>query len=135
MSLCLILVPVFFFRRSHLYGSKQSMCTLRLTVLPENDLTLRTTLFKVWASMYCSRPLSLILFLTHTFSHTHSWWRFVGCTSRARRCSIGLRSGDFGGHFSTVDSMSCSRNQFEINSSFVILCIILLEVAIRGCWP
>jgi len=39
-----------------------------------------------------------------------SWslWRFVGCTSRARssrsttsqRCSIGLRSGDCGGHFS-----------------------------------
>jgi len=39
-----------------------------------------------------------------------SWWRFVGCTSRARsshsttsqRCSIVLWSGDCGGHFSTV---------------------------------
>jgi len=50
-----------------------------------------------------------------------SWWRFVGCTSRAwssdsttsQRCSIGLRSGECGGHFSTVNSLSCSRNQFE----------------------
>jgi len=50
------------------------------------------------------------------------WWRFVGCTSRGRssrsttsqRCSIGLRSGDCGGHFSTVNSLSGSRNQFEI---------------------
>jgi len=55
----------------------------------------------------------------------------VGCTSRARiscsttsqRCSIGLRCGDCGGHFSTVNSLSCSGNQFKM---------ILLEVAIRG---
>jgi len=25
-----------------------------------------------------------------------------------------LRSGDCGGHFSTVNSLSCSRNQFEM---------------------
>jgi len=30
------------------------------------------------------------------------------------RCSIGLRSGDCGGHFSTLNSLSCSRNQFEM---------------------
>jgi len=47
------------------------------------------------------------------------WWRFVGCTSRARssrsttsqRCSIGFRSGDY---FSTGNSLSCSRNQLEM---------------------
>jgi len=31
-----------------------------------------------------------------------------------KRCSIGLRSGDCGGHFSTGNSLSCSRNQFEM---------------------
>ena len=44
--------------------------------------------------------------------------RFVGCASVMRiscstasqRCSIGLRSGDCGGHLSPVNSMSCSRN-------------------------
>jgi len=48
-----------------------------------------------------------------------SWWRFVGCTSSSttcQRCSIGLRSGDCGGHFSTVNSLSCSKNQFDMIS-------------------
>ncbi len=48
--------------------------------------------------------------------------RFVGFTSMMRisrsttsqRCSIGLRSGDCGGHFSKVNSLSCSRNQSEM---------------------
>ncbi len=30
------------------------------------------------------------------------------------RCSIGLRSGDCGGHLSKVNSLSCSRNQSEM---------------------
>ncbi len=53
---------------------------------------------------------------------SHSCCRFVGCTSMMRisrsttsqRCSIGLRSGDCGGHLSKVNSMSCSRNQSEM---------------------
>ncbi len=48
--------------------------------------------------------------------------RFVVCTSMMRisrsttsqRCSIGLRSGDCGGHLSKVNSLSCSRNQSEM---------------------
>ncbi len=48
--------------------------------------------------------------------------RFVGCTSMmwisrsttSQRCSIGLRSGDCGGHLSKVNSLSCSRNQSEM---------------------
>ncbi len=48
--------------------------------------------------------------------------RFVGCTSMMwisrsttfQRCSIGLRSGDCGGHLSKVNSLSCSRNQSEM---------------------
>ncbi len=48
--------------------------------------------------------------------------RFVGCTSMMRishsttsqRCSIGLRSGKFGGQLSKVNSLSCSRNQSEM---------------------
>jgi len=51
-----------------------------------------------------------------------SWWRFVGWISGAQssrsttsqRCSIGLRFGECGGHFSTVNSLSWSTNQFEM---------------------
>ncbi len=53
---------------------------------------------------------------------SRSCCRFVGCTSMMRisrsttsqRCSIGLRSGDCGGHLSKVNSLSCSRNQSEM---------------------
>ncbi len=52
---------------------------------------------------------------------SRSCCRFVGYTSMMRisrsttsqRCSIGLRSGDCGGHWSKVNSLSCSRNQSE----------------------
>lgn len=45
--------------------------------------------------------------------------RFVGCTSmmcisrssKSYRCSIGMRCGDDGGHWSTENSWSCSRTQ------------------------
>ncbi len=53
---------------------------------------------------------------------SHSCCRFVGCTSMmwisrsttSQRCSIGLRSGDYGGHLSKVNSLLCSRNQSEM---------------------
>ncbi len=53
---------------------------------------------------------------------SRSCCRFVCCTSMMRisrsttsqRCSIGLRSGDCGGHLSKVNSLSCSRNQSEM---------------------
>ncbi len=53
---------------------------------------------------------------------SHSCCRFVGCTtmmwisrsSTSHMCSIGLRSGDCGGHLSKVNSLSCSRNQSEM---------------------
>ncbi len=65
-----------------------------------------------------------------------SW--FVGCTSMMRishsttsqRCSIGMRSGDCGGHLSKMNSLSCSRNKSEMIWA-LWRCIILLEVAIR----
>ncbi len=34
--------------------------------------------------------------------------------TKSQRCSIGLRSGDCGGHLSKVNSLSCSRNQSEM---------------------
>ncbi len=53
---------------------------------------------------------------------SRSCCRFVGCTSMmwisrsttSQSCSIGLRSGDCGGHLSKVNSLSCSRNQSEM---------------------
>jgi len=56
--------------------------------------------------------------------------RFFGCTSMMQiscsttfqRCCIGFRSGDCGGHWSTVNSMSCSRNQSEIISALDMAC-------------
>jgi len=84
----------------------------------------------------CLTPFRLICGIDSTRCWKHSlemlahidriascnWLRFVGCSSRAwssrsttsQRCSIGWRSGDCGGHFSTVNSLSCSRNQFEM---------------------
>ncbi len=69
---------------------------------------------------------------------SRSCCRFVGCTSMiwisrsttSQRCSIGLRSGDCGGHLSKVNSLSCSRNQSEMIWA-VTWCIILLEIIIQ----
>ncbi len=69
---------------------------------------------------------------------SRSCCRFVGWISMmwisrsttSQRCSIGLRSGDCGGHLSKVNSLSCSRNQSEMIWA-LWPCIILLEVAIR----
>ncbi|MBN3297538.1 MEGF9 protein, partial [Amia calva] len=41
-------------------------------------------------------------------------------STTSQRCSIGLRSGDCGGQFSTVNSLSCSRNQFEMIRPFPV---------------
>lgn len=38
----------------------------------------------------------------------------ISHSTTSKRCSIGLRSGDSGGHLSRVSSLSCSRKQFEI---------------------
>ncbi len=69
---------------------------------------------------------------------SHSCCRFVVCTSMmwisrsttSQRCSIGLRSGDCGGHLSKVNSLSCSRNQSEMIWA-LWRCIILLDKYIR----
>ncbi len=53
---------------------------------------------------------------------SRSCCKFIGCTSMmqisrsttSQMCSIGLRSGDCGGHLSKVNSLSCSRNQSEM---------------------
>uniref|UniRef100_A0A3B4BER2 V-SNARE coiled-coil homology domain-containing protein n=1 Tax=Periophthalmus magnuspinnatus TaxID=409849 RepID=A0A3B4BER2_9GOBI len=39
---------------------------------------------------------------------------FISRSTTSQRCSIGLRSGDCVGDCSTVKSLSCSRNQFEM---------------------
>ncbi len=65
---------------------------------------------------------------------SHSCCRFVVCTSMmwisrstaSQRCSIGLRSGDCGGHLSKVNSLSCSRNQSEM--------IWALWHGVLSCW-
>ncbi len=70
---------------------------------------------------------------------SHQCCRFVGCTSMmwisrsttSQRCSIGLRSGDCGGHLSKVNSMSWFTKPVWDDFSFVTWCIILLEVFIR----
>ncbi len=72
-------------------------------------------------STRCWKRSSEILVHIDTIA-SHSCSRFVGCTSMMRisrsttsqRCSIGLRSGDCGGHLSKVNSFSCSRNQSEM---------------------
>lgn len=51
--------------------------------------------------------------------------------SEYHKGSLWLESGDCGGHSSTVDSLSCSRNQIEM--SFVVWCVILQDVVTRTC--
>ncbi len=66
---------------------------------------------------HCSEILVHIIMIA-----SHSCCRFVVCTSMmwisrsttSQRYSIGLRSGDCGGHLSKVNSLSCSRNQSEM---------------------
>ncbi len=41
----------------------------------------------------------------------HMW---ISRSTTSQRCSIGLRSGDCGGHLSKLNSLSCSRNQSEM---------------------
>ncbi len=65
---------------------------------------------------------------------SRSCCRFVGCTSMmwisrsntSQRCSIGLISGECGGHLSKVNSLLCSRNQSEM--------IWALWHAALSCW-
>ncbi len=72
-------------------------------------------------STRCWKHFSEILVHIDTIA-SHSCCRFVGCTSMMRisryttsqRCSVGLRSGDCGGHLSKVNSLSCSWNQSEM---------------------
>ncbi len=67
---------------------------------------------------------------------SRSCCRFVGCTSMmqisrsttSQRCSIGLRSGDCGGHLSKVNIVMFKKPVWDY-LSFVTWCIILLEVA------
>ncbi len=58
---------------------------------------------------------------------SRSFCRFVSRSTTSQSCSIGLRSGDCGGHLSKVNSLSCSRNQSEMIWA-LWRCIILLEV-------
>lgn len=58
----------------------------------------------------------------------------INCTYMKRishfstsQCSNGLRSGDYGSHLSTVNSLSYSRNHFEAYLRSMTWCIILLE--------
>lgn len=39
---------------------------------------------------------------------------WLSCSNTSWRCTIGLRSGGSGGHLTTVNALSCWRNQFEI---------------------
>ncbi len=72
------------------------------------------------STKFCKHSLEILVHIDMIASR--SCCRFVGCTSMmwislsttSQRCSIGLRSGDCGGHLSKVNSLSCSRNQSEM---------------------
>ena len=52
------------------------------------------------------------------------------CSTTSQRCSVGFRSGDWEGHWRTLNSLSCSWNMIDY-FCFVTWCIIMLEVTIR----
>lgn len=75
--------------------------------------------------------------LIHIDMTPHSYCTFMGCkfmmriscSTTLQRCSIGLRSGDCGGHSNTVNSLSSSKNRHNLR--FVTWSVILLEATIR----
>ncbi len=94
---------------------------IRYTLLVLGWTPFRTLILHGIDSTRCCKHSSEILVHIDTIA-SHSCCRFVGCTSMmwisrsttSQRCSIGLRSGDCGGHLSKVNSLSCSRNQSEM---------------------
>ncbi len=95
---------------------------IRYTLLVGPTFAFRTALIlRGIDSTRCWKHSSMMLVNIDTIASC-SCCRFVGCTSimwisrstTSRRCSIGLRSGDCGGHLSKVNSLSCSRNQSEM---------------------
>lgn len=82
----------------------------------------RTEIIKI---QQCLRNIPLRFFSLFTWQQlltSHSWGRFLDCTSlmqisrstTSQRFSTGLRSGDCGHNGSRVNALSYSRNQFEI---------------------
>uniref|UniRef100_A0A6Q2XYC2 Dynactin subunit 1 n=1 Tax=Esox lucius TaxID=8010 RepID=A0A6Q2XYC2_ESOLU len=82
---------------------------------------------------------------SHGNVDTHSptdIWLFVGCTSRARssrsttsqRCSIGLRSGDCGGHFSLLVWSGVVGWEFTV--AYTYRCVVVLHYpSVLLCLP
>lgn len=71
---------------------------------------------------YFQQGAGIIILVHINTMASGSCCRFVGCTpmmqiywsTTSKRCSIGLRSVVCGSCWSTVNSLSCLRNQFEI---------------------
>ncbi len=82
----------------------------------------RTAFISSWHRFNNVLETFLVILVRIDMIASRSCCWFVGCTSMMRisrsttsqRCSIGLRSGDFGGHLSKVNSLSRSRNQSEM---------------------
>ncbi len=88
-----------------------------------NTTNTTNTRLNHWTRMGFAFRTALILGLVRIDTiASRSRCRFVSCASvmqisrstTSQRCSAGLRSGDCGGHLSSVNSLSCSRNQFEM---------------------
>lgn len=72
---------------------------------------------------------------------SHNSCRFVSCifmlpiscstASHPPRCSVGFTSGDWRGHRSSLNWLSCIWNRLETTFCFVTRCIIMLKVSIR----
>ncbi len=82
-----------------------------------------TLLVPSWTPFYIQNCLNsswhkfnkvLETFLRDFGPYWHDSMKWISRSTTSQRCSIGLRSGDCGGHLSKVNSLSGSRNQSEM---------------------
>ncbi len=119
-----IYIYIYIHKYTHTHTHTLTGHFIRYTLLVPGwtPFAFRTALiFHVIDSKRCWKHSSEILVHIDMIA-SRSCCRFVDCTSMMRisrsttsqRCSIGLISGDCGGHLSKVNSFSCSRNQSEM---------------------
>ncbi len=117
-----------YFENIYMYTLTGHFIRYTLLVPGWTPFCLQNCLNSSWHKMCWKHSSDILLHIDMIASR--SCCRFVGCTSMMRisrsttsqRCSIGLRSGDCGGHLSKVNSLSCHCHVQETSLRWFELC-------------
>ncbi len=122
MTSTCIYIYIYIYTHTYKYIYTHTGYFIRYTLLvgPPFAFRMALILYGIDSSRCWKHSLEILVHIDMISSH--SCCRIVGCTSMmqiscsttSQRCSIGLRSGDWGGHLRKVNSLSCSRNQSQI---------------------